>query len=66
MLPGERGGEERAGAERRVRAGRVGGGRPIRYDFIAERGTELREGKGWSWECLERKRKAWEEKRVEW
>ncbi|KAM5531975.1 hypothetical protein V8D89_014375 [Ganoderma adspersum] len=39
---------------------------PIRYDFIAEWGTELREEKKWFRACLERKRKAWEEKRVEW
>ena len=43
----------------------VGGGRPIRYDFIAECGTELREGKGWSRGCLERKGKAWEAQRME-
>ncbi|KAM5531969.1 hypothetical protein V8D89_014369 [Ganoderma adspersum] len=39
---------------------------PIRYDFIVEWGTELREEKKWCRACLERKRKAWGMKRVEW
>ncbi len=39
---------------------------PIRYDFMADWGTELREERKWCQMCLDRKRKAWKEKRVDW
>ncbi|KAM5539240.1 hypothetical protein V8D89_007113 [Ganoderma adspersum] len=38
---------------------------PIRYDFMAEWGRELHKKK-WCRVCLERKRRAWEGKSVEW
>ncbi|KAI1786268.1 hypothetical protein LXA43DRAFT_1099413 [Ganoderma leucocontextum] len=38
---------------------------PIRYDFIKQWGKAL-EYKEWCQACLDRKRKAWEEKRAEW
>ena len=38
---------------------------PIRYDFVAEWAPELRE-KRWCQACLDRKQRAWEEKRAKW